>query len=65
MIQEGSPLVSYGDEGAMFLRTCPICGRFVKADETILINGLGEVKMEHNATCKVHGRVTMSFLGYY
>lgn len=51
------------DGGALFERVCPECGRFVKADKTVYLNGRGECKP--NARCKVHGRITMPFLGYY
>jgi len=62
---EGSRLISYTG-GALFNRTCPTCGRFVKPDATILVNGLDEIHpTEPNATCKRHGRVRMSFEGYY
>ena len=62
---EGSQLVSY-EGGALFERTCPLCGRYVKPDETILINGLDEVQpTAPNATCKKHGRVRMLFEGYW
>lgn len=50
--------VKYGDW--LFLPVCPTCGHFVKADETILINGLGDYKRdEPNATCARCGRVIM------
>ena len=53
----------YG-EGATFVPVCPSCGRFVKADATVLINGLGEIKNEANASCTKCGRVQMPFEGY-
>ena len=43
----------------LFVAVCPKCGRFVKEDKTIEINGLGEYKKEPNATCKKCGRVEM------
>jgi len=65
MMTEGSRLISY-QGGALFNRTCPVCGRFVKPDETILVNGLEQLHpTEPNATCKQHGRVRMPFEGYY
>lgn len=61
-----TPLVSYVG-GAAFARVCPVCGRFVKADDTITVRGLDDRVDEKtpNATCKRHGRVAMPFLGYY
>jgi hypothetical protein len=58
-------LVSYEDCGATFAPTCPVCGRFVKADATILANADGYYKEQPNATCKKCGRVEMPFVGYY
>jgi uncharacterized OB-fold protein len=51
--------------GGLFVRKCPACGRIVKADPTVLVNGLDEISEEANATCSKCGRVTMPFLGYY
>ena len=56
--------ICYGDEGATFIPVCEICKRFVKADETVRFNGLGELADEPNATCKKHGRTKMIFEGY-
>lgn len=53
------------EDGLLFLRTCPVCGRFVKADETVHVNGFGELAKEPNATCSKDGRVEMPFQGYY
>jgi hypothetical protein len=41
-----------------FLRRCPICSRFVKADEQ-------SNRVDPNATCSKHGRVKMDFIGYF
>lgn len=62
------PQVAYGDEsdemgGAAFERSCPACGRLVRADKSIVFDGRGQPK-EPNATCKRCGRVAMPFLGY-
>ena len=57
--------IVYGDEGATFVPVCSQCGRFVKADAKIEINGLGDINKKPNATCKKHGRVEMIFEGYY
>lgn len=64
---EGKPQVAYGD-GMTFVRECPYCGRFVKADEGIKYkeNIAGAVLInEPNATCQKHGRIQMPFLGFY
>ena len=58
------PYQSY-DGGALFIRKCPACGRIVKADKSVMVNGLDEVSMEPNAECSHCGRVTMPFLGYF
>lgn len=47
-----SPRISYGDEEATFLRVCPNCGIFVKADKNIKFNGEGHPEEKPNATCK-------------
>lgn len=68
---EGTRRVGYGHEGegiAQFVPVCPKCGRFVKADDTLMtmVNGLDEVKMpDTNATCAKCGRVSMPFEGYF
>lgn len=62
-----SPRVTYdcGEHGtAVMVRVCPHCGRFVKADETISVNGLGEIFQLPNSTCTQHGRVHMLEEGY-
>ena len=55
------------DEGtAHFVPVCQKCGRFVKADDTVSVNGLtGELKEESNATCVKCGRVAMQFEGWF
>ena len=57
--------IRYGDEdGPTFERKCR-CGRIVKADDSIRVNGLDEVDMESdNATCSRCGRTKMGFVGY-
>ena len=54
--------VVYGEDRATFVPVCE-CGRFVRADETILIRGDGAIT-EPNATCAKHGRILMLFEGY-
>lgn len=50
--------------GLVFVPVCPKCGRFVKADETVTVNGLGEYVKEPNATCSKCGRIEMIFEGF-
>ena len=57
-----SPRVSY-ESGACFVRVCPKCARFVKSDDSILINDDG-LKPGPTATCSKHGRVEMPFEGF-
>lgn len=56
--------ITYG-EGAVFIRRCPDCSRFVKADESVMIREWDGKTPDTTATCKVHGRVAMPFLGHY
>ena len=60
---EGRQLIVYGDEGATFERSCPKCGRLVKADAEIVFRGDGQPQGE-TATCAKCGRVKMPFVGY-
>lgn len=61
-----TPPTVYGEGSTgVFVRVCPKCGRFVKADGGISVNGLGEVKDEPNATCAKCGRVSMPFEGWF
>ena len=54
----------YGD--AWFLPVCEKCGRFVKADESVFINGFGQFDKERtNCNCSKCGRSNMLFEGYY
>ena len=50
--------------GLTFVPVCETCGRYVKADETIMIDGLGELVTQPNATCTRCGRVCMLFEGF-
>ena len=59
-----TPRVAYG-EGMCFLRICPTCSRFVKADDVVMVDGLHEQPKGPNAVCAVHGRVQMPFEGYF
>ena len=56
--------VTYQD-GAVFVPVCETCGRFVKSDEFIQVNGLDELKDQPNATCSKCGRVKMLFEGWF
>jgi hypothetical protein len=65
-MEENAPLQLYGD--LLFVRRCPECGRYVKADPTLHyeVNGLEQVRFtQPNATCSKHGRVLMEWAGYY
>ena len=57
------PLVTYTPSGAVFLRRCPKCARFAKADGSIRMMWLAETPARRpNATCSVHGRVEMEMV---
>ena len=68
-VNENTPMKFYGLEHSptvlAFIRICPNCGRFVKADDCAMVNGLEEVSKEPNATCSKCGRVTMIFDGWW
>jgi hypothetical protein len=52
------PMVGYdtdGDGTATFERSCPKCGRVVRADKAVTMDGRGRPVGE-NATCKLCGR---------
>jgi hypothetical protein len=59
MNYENTPTVQYeGHEGEpIYYRVCPICGKYVKADDKSTIPQY----LVSNATCKIHGRVAMPF----
>lgn len=63
---ENTRRVIYGaeDDCAQYVPVCPTCGRYVKADDNIVINGLGEPLKQPNATCAKCGRVSMPFEGF-
>ena len=55
-----------GDGSVMaFVPVCDRCGRFVRADESVQVNGLGELMDAPNATCSRCGRVEMPFEGWF
>lgn len=43
---------------------CSKCGRFVRADESVMLAGEHQQPVEPNATCKKCGRVGMPFEGF-
>jgi hypothetical protein len=59
---EERPRIMYGD--ACFIRVCPECGTFVKADEEIKIYEMTPCVRHTNATCTKHGRINMPFEGF-
>ena len=61
---EGPPQITYED-GAVFARICPKCGRFVKADAEIQFRESESLADGPTATCKRCGRVSMPFEGWY
>jgi hypothetical protein len=56
----------YDGERAVFIPVCEKCGRFVKADKSILANESKGLKDCSNATCKNKkcGRTKMLFEGF-
>lgn len=60
---EGMRRVVY-EGGLTFVPVCPICKRFVKADDSVVVNGFEELKDQPNATCSAHGRIKMLFEGW-
>ena len=59
----GTRRIKYGDS-ATFIPVCKKCGRFVKADNFINMNGMDQFERVPNATCKKCGRIEMIFEGY-
>lgn len=49
--------------GATFVPVCAKCGRYVKADETIMVGDAG-LKDQPNATCARCDRTKMLFEGF-
>lgn len=60
---ENTRRIVYG-EGATFVPVCIKCGRYVKADDSILVNDANGVKEQPNATCTKCGRTQMLFEGF-
>jgi len=59
---ENTRRVSY-EGGAVFVPVCKKCGRYVKADKTILVTEHG-LSDKPNATCSKCGRTEMLFEGF-
>ena len=66
-VTEATPMMFYGEgnEVLAFIRLCPNCGRFVKCDNEVIVNGLEELINQPNATCSKCGRVEMLFDGWW
>ena len=52
------------EDGATFVPRCIKCGRFVKADETIMSSDECGLKDQPNAACSKCGRTNMIFEGF-
>jgi len=61
---EGIRRIRY-EGGAQFVPVCPECGRFVKADESIMLNEISGIRHKPNATCTKCGRIEMPFEGFF
>lgn len=67
-VYENLRRVSYdcGEHGmAVFVPVCRICGRYVKANMTILSNELVGLRDEPNAKCSKCGDIKMFFEGFF
>lgn len=53
------------DGGLLFIPVCKTCKRFVKADESVKINGLEELSPDPNCSCSKCGRSRMIFEGWF
>lgn len=60
---EGTRRQTY-EGGACFVPVCENCGRFVKADGSVLVNEVTGLSREPNATCSKCGRTHMLFEGF-
>ena len=46
-----------GDSALVFIPVCPVCGRFVKSDDSVMTDKFSEEYVRgDNATCAKHGR---------
>ena len=50
--------------GAVFVRVCEKCGRFVKPDKAVSVNEYTGLVDKPNATCSKCGRTKMLFEGF-
>lgn len=60
------PCVVYGTEeepGPMVIRSCPKCGRFLKAPEIALVNGFGD-PLPLVSECRRCGKVELVVVGW-
>lgn len=60
---ENTRRVRYGE--LQFVPICEKCGRFIKPDDTIFVNGFDQLKDQPNATCSKCGRTKMIFEGFF
>lgn len=60
---ENTKRIVYGN--AHFIPICERCHRYVKADDKILLNGLGELVDRPNATYSKCGKTKMLFEGFF
>jgi len=56
--------IVYGD-GAVFIRRCKNCYRFVKAPESMMFNRLGNYVETKNTICSRCGATSLIFEGFY
>ena len=56
--------IVYGD-GAMFIKRCKKCCRFVKAPESMTFNKAGEYIETENTVCSKCGTTSLIFEGFY
>ena len=50
---------------ATFVPRCEKCGRYVKANKSVFVNEITELKDTPNAICKKYGRTKMLFEGFF
>ena len=60
---ENAKRIVYGD-GATFVPVCEKCGRFVVADDSVMVNEETGLVKQPNATCSRCGRTEMLFEGF-
>jgi hypothetical protein len=62
-MSDSERMISY-EGGAVFVPKCPKCGRYVKADPTVMCSEDAGLKRQPNGTCSQCGRVEMPFCGF-